>query len=133
MSPVAKPLSDASLLADPTFRHEGVLSLDFRGDAFVGDLEVLERAENWPERLIVMTLARVGSGLGPDLARLSQIAETAGPERRVYAAGGLRGADDLDALNDLGLAGVLVASALHDGRLTAMDLDKQRAKSKFIR
>ena len=124
LRPVAgsETLSDASLLADPTFRHEGILSLDFRGDAFVGDLEVLERAENWPERLIVMTLARVGSGLGPDLARLSQIAERAGPERRVYAAGGLRGADDLDALNDLGLAGVLVASALHDGRLTAGDI-----------
>ena len=30
--------------------------------------------EHWPQRVIVMTLARVGSGEGPDLARLADVA-----------------------------------------------------------
>ncbi len=124
LRPVAgsETLVDVSLLDDPTFRRDGVLSLDFRGDAFVGERAVLGKAETWPERIIVMTLARVGSGLGPDLARLSEIVDRAGPERKVFAAGGLRGPEDLDALNDFGIAGILVSSALHDGRLTAADV-----------
>ena len=63
-----------------------------------------------------MTLARVGSGEGPDLARLRQIM-VKNPGRRLYAAGGVRDLDDLKGLNDAGAAGVLVASALHDGRI----------------
>jgi phosphoribosylformimino-5-aminoimidazole carboxamide ribotide isomerase len=63
-----------------------------------------------------MTLARVGSGEGPDLARLGQIMGK-NPGHRLYAAGGVRDLDDLKGLNDAGAAGVLVASALHDGRI----------------
>ena len=124
LRPVAgsETLVDTALLLNPAFQREGVLSLDFRGDDFVGDPAALEASENWPARLIVMTLARVGSGLGPDLLRLSQIIDRAGPKRRVLAAGGLRGPEDIAALNDLGVAGILVASALHDGRLTADDI-----------
>ena len=118
----SETLADGSLLDDPVFQRDGVLSLDFRGDDFIGDPAVLEATGNWPAQLIVMTLARVGSGLGPDLSRLSRIIARAGPERRVFAAGGLRGPEDLAALNALGVAGILVASALHDGRLTAADI-----------
>ena len=49
----------------------------------------------WPARVIVMTLDRVGSGGGPDVARLQDIASRAG-SRRVYAAGGIRDRADLD-------------------------------------
>ena len=35
-----------------------VLSLDFKDDHFLGPASVLEDAEHWPERVIVMTLAR---------------------------------------------------------------------------
>ncbi|MBV8850708.1 MAG: histidine biosynthesis protein [Methylobacteriaceae bacterium] len=98
-----------------------ILSLDFRGDDFIGPLSLLERPAHWPDRVIVMTLARVGSGAGPDLARLTSIKQHAGA-RRVYAAGGVRNRSDLEALKDAGMAGVLVASALHDGRLSPADL-----------
>ena len=50
-----------------------VLSLDFRGDAFQGPQEILAEPALWPQRVIVMTLARVGSGAGPDLERLAAI------------------------------------------------------------
>jgi phosphoribosylformimino-5-aminoimidazole carboxamide ribotide isomerase len=44
------------------------------------------------------------------------------PDVMLYAAGGLRGASDLVRLKQAGKWGVLVASALHDGRLTGADL-----------
>jgi phosphoribosylformimino-5-aminoimidazole carboxamide ribotide isomerase len=98
-----------------------ILSLDFRGADFIGPGELLETPSLWPARVIVMTLARVGSSDGPDLERLESIKQRAGA-RRVYAAGGVRGRSDLEALQRAGAAGVLVASALHDGRLTSADL-----------
>jgi phosphoribosylformimino-5-aminoimidazole carboxamide ribotide isomerase len=99
-----------------------ILSLDFRGADFLGPPDLLARPSLWPERVIIMMLARVGSSDGPDLERLALIKQHAGAARRVYAAGGVRGRADLDALQNAGAAGVLVASALHDGRLTSADL-----------
>jgi phosphoribosylformimino-5-aminoimidazole carboxamide ribotide isomerase len=108
----------ASLKNDPRV----ILSLDFRGDSFIGPAPLLATSEIWPRRLIVMTLARVGSAAGPDLERLAQIRQPAGG-RLLYAAGGVRDAGDLAALKRNGIAGVLVASAIHDGRLTGADID----------
>jgi phosphoribosylformimino-5-aminoimidazole carboxamide ribotide isomerase len=71
--------------------------------------------------VIVMTLAAVGGGGGPDLERLRQVIGLA-DGRAVYAAGGVRGRGDLLDLQTLGCAGVLVASALHDGRLGQAEL-----------
>ncbi len=99
------------------------LSLDFRGDRFIGPAELLEDATLWPGRVIVMTLARVGSGEGPDLARLGEIIARAG-SREVYAAGGVRNAEDLRALRGIGAAGALIASALHQGTITAADIER---------
>jgi uncharacterized protein related to proFAR isomerase len=98
-----------------------ILSLDFRGADFLGPPALLDQPMLWPQRVIVMTLARVGSADGPDLARLASLKQRAGA-RDVYAAGGVRHRADLEALRSAGAAGVLVASALHDGRLVAADL-----------
>ena len=100
-----------------------MLSLDFRGDDFLGPAELLTEASLWPRRLIVMTLARVGSGAGPDLERLASVAARAG-DRAIFAAGGVRGADDVAALAKAGIAGALVSTALHDGRLAPVDLQR---------
>jgi phosphoribosylformimino-5-aminoimidazole carboxamide ribotide isomerase len=98
-----------------------ILSLDFRGTNFLGPPDLLEQPSFWPERIIVMTLARVGSNDGPDLERLATIKQRAGT-RRIYAAGGVRNRADLETLRRADAAGVLVASALHDGRLRSGDL-----------
>ncbi|WP_072392419.1 HisA/HisF-related TIM barrel protein [Hyphomicrobium sp. CS1GBMeth3] len=97
------------------------LSLDFRGDTFLGPPQLLDDATLWPDRVIVMTLARVGSGEGPDLTRLAAIVARAG-NRQIYAAGGVRDVDDLKALRDIGVAGALIATALHSGKVTPGDL-----------
>jgi phosphoribosylformimino-5-aminoimidazole carboxamide ribotide isomerase len=94
------------------------LSLDFRGEDFQGPVEIWQQPALWPERVIAMTLARVGADQGPDLARLATVRGLAGP-RTVYAAGGVRGPDDVEALRTIGVSGALVASALHSGALDA--------------
>lgn len=98
-----------------------LLSLDFDGERCLGPEALLAAPELWPQRIIVMTLARVGSKAGPDLDRLAAISRRA-PAARIFAAGGLRGRDDLDSLARAGASGVLVATALHDGHLTAAAL-----------
>ena len=59
-----------------------------------------------------MALARVGAAAGPDLGGIAA-ARALGAGKRVYAAGGVRGPEDLRALRGCGAAGVLVASAIH--------------------
>lgn len=120
---LAPVIGSESLAPDcaPDLSHEAraLLSLDFRGDNFLGPRALLDNPQLWPPRVIAMTLARVGAFAGPDLALLSSLAPFA---RELYAAGGLRDARDLDALAAIGVAGALVASALHDGRLSRADL-----------
>jgi HisA/HisF family protein len=107
-------------------RHSGsariVLSLDFRGDAFQGPGQILAEPALWPRRIIVMTLARVGSSAGPDLARFAAIQSIAGG-RKLYAAGGVRDATDLSALKAAGASGALIATALHERRIVGADLE----------
>ena len=110
-------------------RSDCVLSLDYRGERFVGPAAVEASAEFWPDHIIAMTLARVGSGAGPDTARLDQVQRRAGA-RRLFAAGGVRDAGDIERLAAMGVAGALVARALHDGRLTGADLAPFRAESR---
>ncbi len=113
--------TDGTLLDAMAGDPRVVLSLDFRGETFLGPPALLAEASRWPGRVIVMTLARVGADAGPDLARLALLqARAAG--RALYAAGGVRDSADLEALAAAGAAGVLVASALHRGAIGAADL-----------
>ncbi|MDV2984877.1 UNVERIFIED_CONTAM: HisA/HisF-related TIM barrel protein [Methylobacteriaceae bacterium AG10] len=96
--------------------NRAVLSLDSRGEERLGPDALHADARTWPEEVIVMTLARVGTGTGPDLVGISR-AVALGQGRRIYAAGGVRGPEDVTRLIAAGAAGALVASAIHDGRL----------------
>ena len=112
---------DSALIAQHKDSRRVVLSLDFRSDAFQGPQDILAEPALWPSRVIVMTLARVGSGAGPDLARFAAIRSVAGG-RELYAAGGVRDARDLSALKAAGASGALIATALHEQRIRAADL-----------
>jgi phosphoribosylformimino-5-aminoimidazole carboxamide ribotide isomerase len=102
--------------------HPGlILSLDFFADGFRGPPSIIEDSGFWPQRVIVMTLARVGSAAGPDLKRLERVRTMAGG-RTVIAAGGVRNMADIRALSSLGIAAALVATSLHDGTLTQAEL-----------
>jgi phosphoribosylformimino-5-aminoimidazole carboxamide ribotide isomerase len=70
---------------------------------------------------ILLTLDRVGTGGGPDWPLL-EAARDACPELEIFAGGGVRGIEDLHRLSRLGVRGALVASALHNGRLTGKEV-----------
>jgi phosphoribosylformimino-5-aminoimidazole carboxamide ribotide isomerase len=101
--------------------HHHALSLDWRDKDFLGPAQLLEDTKCWPEYIIAMTLNRVGSGSGPDFERLQQLQDK---HSKVYAAGGIRNVEDLKVLAVKGIAGALVASALHSGILTDTQIDQ---------
>jgi len=71
--------------------------------------------------IIVLDVARVGGTAGPDLEMLNRIRRVV-TRAALLAGGGVRGLDDLNLLARIGCDGALVATALHDGRLTTSDL-----------
>lgn len=113
--------SDGALAYHLAESAKVVLSLDFRGSEFQGPPALLTQTDAWPRRVIAMTLDRVGSHAGPDLDRLRTL-QAAAATREVYAAGGVRDAADLRALARNCITGALIASSLHDGRVTGADL-----------
>lgn len=111
-------LADYTALCAALPSARRVLCLDRGPDGDVLGCDALfESATLWPARVIHMTLARVSSGGGPDFAGLAALRSRT-PQCAFYAAGGVRDESDLHALAVQGVAGALVASALHDGRIT---------------
>jgi phosphoribosylformimino-5-aminoimidazole carboxamide ribotide isomerase len=101
------------------FRRPGLLSLDRRDGQRLDPAGCWEAPSLWPERVIVMTLERVGADAGPDLDTLREV-RSRSPATMLIGAGGIRNAADLAAARDAGAQAWLVASALHDGRLPAV-------------
>ena len=69
-----------------------------------------------------MTLNNVGSNAGPDITRLQGLQQLNLARKKpanLFAAGGVRNIEDLLSLKQLGVAGALVASALHNGEITS--------------
>ena len=71
--------------------------------------------------IIVLDVARVGGTAGPDTEMLKRIRAVV-TGAALLAGGGVRGLDDLKLLDRIGCDGALIATALHDGRLTASDV-----------
>jgi phosphoribosylformimino-5-aminoimidazole carboxamide ribotide isomerase len=71
--------------------------------------------------LLVLDVGRVGTGGGVDL-RLLEALRRRFPSERLLAGGGVGDRRDLDRIRDTGCDGVLVATALHTGRVDAADL-----------
>ena len=115
-SEVQRDRAILAALSDDDARRHLILSLDYRDDRFLGPPHLLSAPSLWPDRIIVMTLSRVGSRVGPDLDLLRRWREEL-PARKIFAAGGVRGGEDLLALADCGISGVLVATALHERRI----------------
>lgn len=106
--------------ADAGPDHAGpVLSLDRRGARRLDPAGCWNAPGRWPQRVIVMTMERVGSGLGPDLATLAELRRLA-PAATLIGAGGVRSMADLQQARRAGADAWLVASALHDLQLAAV-------------
>jgi phosphoribosylformimino-5-aminoimidazole carboxamide ribotide isomerase len=127
---LARP-QDALAIVEALGAEQLAFSLDLRHGQLMG-----AGAENWddPEnaaealidagaqRLIVLDLARVGESAGTGTDEFCRRLIRGHPNVAVLAGGGIRGVDDLRRLADIGVSGALVASALHDGRITPEDV-----------
>ncbi|MCW4019494.1 MAG: HisA/HisF-related TIM barrel protein [Candidatus Bathyarchaeota archaeon] len=70
--------------------------------------------------LIVLDLARVGSGLGVDFQLLKNLLSHS--RMRLLVGGGVRGIADLETLQDMGVNGILLATALHSKQISITEL-----------
>jgi phosphoribosylformimino-5-aminoimidazole carboxamide ribotide isomerase len=115
-----------------------ILSVDLREgrllspDAQLTDLAALDAVARLHRRglreAIVLDLARVGSGAGPDVALIAEI-HAAFPDLELLAGGGVRHVEDLRAICAAGAAGALVATALHSGVIGAPELEGLRRRA----
>jgi HisA/HisF family protein len=119
-----------------TYGESLVLSLDFAAAGLRGPTELLAAPELWPQRIVAMSLDRVGAEGGPDLSRVATLVGGAG-SRAVYGAGGVRTESDLDALAGAGAQGALIATALHGGGIGPNEIaafwQRRRSRSDQIR
>jgi phosphoribosylformimino-5-aminoimidazole carboxamide ribotide isomerase len=87
---------------------------------------VRQSVEAGVTRIIVLDLADVGTSSGGRTDELCRSLRAEFPGLRLTCGGGVRGIEDLRRLKSAGADSVLVASALHDGRLRAVDLRAAR-------
>jgi len=106
-------------------KQDFILSLDFSAEGLLGPSTLSNNSERWPRRLIIMSLAYVGSNRGPDWTRIKYYLNR-WPTKSIYAAGGVQSEADLNRLAGLGVSGVLLASVLHTGALDPGVLIKYR-------
>jgi phosphoribosylformimino-5-aminoimidazole carboxamide ribotide isomerase len=71
-------------------------------------------------QIIVLDLARVGSGEGVDFAFLKEMLSSL--VIKVFVGGGIRDTHDLVTLKEMGINGVLLATALHSGKISVQEL-----------
>lgn len=102
-----------------------ILSLDYKQNMTLGPAALYEDAQLWPQNVICMNLNQVGSNAGADIVTLNHL-QKLNTQRisptRIYAAGGIRNIDDCLQIKAMGIAGVLVASALHSRRIQSNDI-----------
>ena len=114
-------LPDAPLVLSLDLRAGRVLSPD-AALARLGAAEALARlGASGLREVIVLDLARVGTGAGPDMTLAAELSARF-PELALLAGGGVRDVADLRALAEAGAAGALVATALHSGAIGADEL-----------
>lgn len=109
-----------------------VFSLDLRHGQPISDDATIQQTEPLAiarlaveagfESLIVLDLAAVGVGSGVPTLELCRTIHGQHPGVEIISGGGVRGPGDLREMVVSGCRAALVASALHDGRLTAMDV-----------
>jgi len=117
----SETLSEYLWLGDPNVLEKSILSLDFKQGEFLGEQELLSSPHRWTAKIIAMNLDCIGSQSGPDLELLLELKMKSASE--IIAAGGVRTEQDLMILKQQGIKRVLIASALHDGRINKQSLE----------
>ncbi|MDI1362391.1 HisA/HisF-related TIM barrel protein [Methylotenera sp.] len=99
-----------------------ILSLDFMPLGYQGPTELLTNTEYWPQDVIVMSLSNVGANNGVNIDLLNKTMARA-KSFNIIAAGGIRNADDLVMLKEMGISAALLATALHQKQISTEQLE----------
>ena len=117
-------INPKSLAKERQLTPDFILSLDFNSEhTIMGDAMLYESSALWPKELIIMTLGLVGKNNGADLEKLHYYCNTY-PQHNFIAAGGIRHNEDLLHLKKFGIQQALIASALHNKKLTTQDIEQ---------
>ena len=115
-------IDSASLIFSIDLKHGELLVNDpaWQGNAPLDLVRFV--VERGLRQLIVLDLAAVGTGHGVPTLSFCQDIRHISPDLRIISGGGVDSAACVAEAALAGLDGLLIASALHDGRLTADDL-----------
>ena len=110
---------------------EGVPHLPNGADWAATDLDGLARQilDLGVCRLLLLDLARVGTGRGTGTGELLLRLREARPALEVSVGGGISAIEELIAVQRAGAAAALVGSVLHDGRIGRKELERLLQKS----
>ena len=121
-------LPDGAVILSVDLREGGLLSPDAQLAGLAAVAAVARLHCTGLRAAIVLDLARVGSGAGPDVALIDEI-HAAFPDLELLVGGGVRDVEDLRAIRAAGAAGALVATALHSGVIGARELEGLRRQA----
>ena len=113
-----------NLIGEATLHRDIVVSIDMKKrkvltrdpEFMLAPLEVIRRLNDFPiEGVILLELDRVGTSIGLDKDFLGNAVSVS--DHPLILGGGVKGVEDLRALENLGFQGVLVATAVHNEKI----------------
>ena len=111
-----------------SFEKKFILSLDFSAKGIpLGSEKLFNKQDLWTPQIILMMLARVGSGQGVDCDKLIYYQQLSS-QIEFIASGGIRSIDDVFSLKKIGIKKVLCATALHNKMISSAEIQKVQAK-----
>jgi phosphoribosylformimino-5-aminoimidazole carboxamide ribotide isomerase len=127
---------DLARLCENVGPERVIFSLDLKLGEPLGDLSrwhtfdplaiALQAVQAGVSQIIVLDLAQVGTGTGVTTSDVCRRLLERSLGLSLITGGGVRDVSDLNRLAGLGIDGVLVASAIHDGRITREDVERVR-------
>ena len=117
-------------LAKMTAMGEIVLSIDFKGDDLLTRIEELSGIDAEDvikifssydiKKIIYLDLKRVGTSCGMGEKRIEKMVRSTSIP--LLVGGGINDMSDIKRMEEIGVSGVLVATAIHNGRITKEDM-----------
>jgi phosphoribosylformimino-5-aminoimidazole carboxamide ribotide isomerase len=113
-----------NLIGEAALHRDIVVSIDMKKrkvltrdpDFMLAPLEVIRRLNDFPiEGVILLELDRVGTSIGLDKDFLGNAVSVS--DHPLILGGGVKGVEDLRALESLGFQGALVATAVHNEKI----------------
>ncbi|EHP84039.1 HisA/HisF family protein [Methanotorris formicicus] len=110
-------LEDLNLLKE----NDIILSLDFKDGKLMNyDLDEILSYVNEKTPLIILDISSVGTQRGINVELIKNIINKV--DNPIYIGGGIKNEDDIRVAYDLGVDGILIATAIHKGILNLREL-----------